>query len=70
MGSAVGFSEGTSENGDFETRPWRLKASLKTAPQASGVLPTAFQPISGAPEAATKNQFNKITYIIFVTERS
>jgi len=43
IGSAVGFPEVPSGNGDFETRPWRLKASLKTVPQASDVLPTAFQ---------------------------
>jgi len=34
-----------SQNGDFETRSLRFKASSKTASQASGVLPTAFRPI-------------------------
>jgi len=59
IGAAVGFPEGTSGNGDFETRPWRLKASLKTASQASDVLPTASRPIFPAPEA-TASQISQV----------
>jgi len=59
IGSAVAFPEGTSGNGDFEMRPWRLKASLKTASQASGVLPTASRPIFPAPEA-TATQISQV----------
>ncbi|WP_407887503.1 hypothetical protein [Levilactobacillus sp. N40-8-2] len=48
LGSAVGFSKWANlENGDFETRVGRFKASWQTASQAGGVLPTAFQPKFG-----------------------
>ncbi len=42
-GPAVGFSKRVYlENGDFETRIGRFKASWQTASQAGGVLPNAF----------------------------
>ncbi|WP_407887894.1 hypothetical protein [Levilactobacillus sp. N40-8-2] len=48
LGSAVGFSKRVNlENGDFETRVGRFKASWQTASQAGGVLPTALQPKFG-----------------------
>ncbi|WP_407888073.1 hypothetical protein [Levilactobacillus sp. N40-8-2] len=48
LGSTVGFSKwGNLENGDFETRTMRFKASWQTASQAGSVLPTAFQPKFG-----------------------
>jgi len=43
IGSAVGFSEGTSGNGDFETRPWRLKASPETALWLGASSPQRFK---------------------------
>ncbi|WP_407887413.1 hypothetical protein [Levilactobacillus sp. N40-8-2] len=44
----MGFSEWVNlENGDFDTRIERFKASWQTVSQAGGVLPTAFQPKFG-----------------------
>ncbi|WP_407887868.1 hypothetical protein [Levilactobacillus sp. N40-8-2] len=41
----MGFSKRVNlENGDFETRVGRFKASRQTASQAGSVLTTAFRP--------------------------